>query len=105
MRASTAGEHCRLRHSRSARSRAARWTPAAERLQGGSASHLPVVLTVLVWACRSPAYPCSALPEGVPFHGFAERLGAAVLPGTEAARKAERQAKLAACKARTGQRW
>lgn len=49
----------------------------------------------------------SCLPplQGVPFHGFAERLGAAVLPGTEAARKAERQAKLAACKARTGQRW
>ncbi|KAL4432587.1 hypothetical protein ABPG77_000524 [Micractinium sp. CCAP 211/92] len=34
--------------------------------------------------------------EGLPFRGFAERLGSAVLPSIEAARQAEREAKLAA---------
>ncbi len=34
--------------------------------------------------------------QGLPFRGFAERLGSAVLPSIEAARQAEREAKLAA---------
>ncbi|KAL4436814.1 hypothetical protein ABPG75_003953 [Micractinium tetrahymenae] len=37
--------------------------------------------------------------EGLPFRGFAERLGATVLPSIEAAREAERHAKLSARKA------
>lgn len=43
---------------------------------------------------HAPFAACS--PQGLPFRGFAERLGSAVLPSIEAAREAERYAKLAA---------